>query len=217
MPSRRNEPRDLGDLRTAPAGTLRRERVRDRHRRCSVPPSAIRYERPLVSDSFRLMPVAGRPNVWVEVRVPPRSENIRWVPPIQFTGRLVKFDTAGPRHRGLAAAVERRHRAEGAEGRVAARRRRSAERRARRDPARPHVPRLRAVERHRRREGCSARFADDDTARQRFASRCSIALASRAGSGARPTSFMVCAPMISASAMLATVSGSTSLRTAPSS
>ena len=66
---------------------------------------AIRYERPLVSDSFRLMPVAGRPNVWVEVRVPAGSENIRYVPPNQFTGRLVKFDSAGPKHRGLAAAV----------------------------------------------------------------------------------------------------------------
>jgi hypothetical protein len=66
---------------------------------------AIRYERPLVSDSFRLMPVAGRPNVWVEVRVPAGRENIRYVPPSQFTGRLVKFESAGPKHRGLAAAV----------------------------------------------------------------------------------------------------------------
>jgi hypothetical protein len=66
---------------------------------------AIRYERPLVSDSFRLMPVAGRDDVWVEVHVPPRGENIRWVPPSQFTGRLVRFEEAGPRHRGLASAV----------------------------------------------------------------------------------------------------------------
>jgi len=66
---------------------------------------AIRYERPLVSDSFRLMPVAGRPNVWVEVRVPAGAENIRYVPPSQFTGRLVKFDNAGPKHRGLASAI----------------------------------------------------------------------------------------------------------------
>jgi hypothetical protein len=66
---------------------------------------AIRYERPLVSDSFRLMPVAGRPNVWAEVRVPAGSENIRYVPPNQLTGRLVKFESAGPKHRGLASAV----------------------------------------------------------------------------------------------------------------
>jgi hypothetical protein len=66
---------------------------------------AIRYERPLVSDSFRLMPVAGRPNVWVEVRVPAGAENSRYVPPSQFVGRLVRFESAGPKHRGLAAAV----------------------------------------------------------------------------------------------------------------
>jgi len=66
---------------------------------------AIRYERPLVSESFRLMPVVGRPNVWVEVRVPAGAENIRYVPPSQFTGRLVKFESAGPKHRGLASAI----------------------------------------------------------------------------------------------------------------
>jgi hypothetical protein len=67
--------------------------------------NAIRYERPLVSDSFRLMPVAGREDVWVEVRVPPRGENVRWVPPSQVSGRLVRFAAAGPRHRGLASAI----------------------------------------------------------------------------------------------------------------
>jgi hypothetical protein len=67
---------------------------------------AIRYERPLVSSSFRLMPVAGRPNVWVEVRVPPRGENMRWVPPSTVMGRLVRFDAAGPRHRGLSDAIK---------------------------------------------------------------------------------------------------------------
>ena len=67
---------------------------------------AIKYERPLVSDSFRLMPVAGRPNVWVEVRVPAGAENIRYVPPSQFTGHLVRFESAGPKHRGLASAIK---------------------------------------------------------------------------------------------------------------
>jgi hypothetical protein len=66
---------------------------------------AIKYERPFVSDSFRLMPVAGRPNVWVEVRVPAGAENIRYVPPNEIAGRLVKFESAGPKHRGLASAV----------------------------------------------------------------------------------------------------------------
>ncbi len=71
---------------------------------------AIRYERPLQPGSFRLMPVmesgAGRSNVWAEVRVPAGAENVRWVPPEKLTGRLVRFDSAGPRHRGLTDAVK---------------------------------------------------------------------------------------------------------------
>lgn len=66
---------------------------------------AIRYERPLASDSFRLMPVAGRQDLWVEVRVPAGAENVRWVPPTELSGRLVRFDGTGPKHRGLASAV----------------------------------------------------------------------------------------------------------------
>lgn len=67
---------------------------------------AIRYERPLVSSTFRLMPVAGRPNVWAEVRVPAGEENARWVPPKVVVGRLVRFEASGPKHRGLADAVK---------------------------------------------------------------------------------------------------------------
>ena len=97
--------RDVGDLTSAKTdGFLENQYVR-----ANVTVGAggaIRYERPLVSDSFRLMPVAGRDDVWVEVRVPPRAENVRWVPPTQVTGRLVRFETAGPRHRGLASAVK---------------------------------------------------------------------------------------------------------------
>ncbi len=97
--------RDIGDLTSAdPAGFVDNEYVRAQAMLGSA--RAIRYERPLISDSFRLMPVAGRDNVWVEVRVPPRGENIRWVPPSQVSGRLVRFDAAGPRHRGLADAVK---------------------------------------------------------------------------------------------------------------
>jgi len=97
--------RDLGDLNSAPAEVF----AENQYVRGSAmlgAAHAIRYERPLVSDSFRLMPVAGRDNVWVEVRVPPRGENIRWVPPSQVSGRLVRFETAGPRHRGLADAIK---------------------------------------------------------------------------------------------------------------
>jgi hypothetical protein len=97
-------PIDLGDLGSAPAAAFVENGFVTGTGMLGAA-KAIRYERPLVSDSFRLMPVAGRPNVWVEVRVPAGSENIRYVPPSQFTGRLVKFESAGPRHRGLAAAV----------------------------------------------------------------------------------------------------------------
>lgn len=95
---------DLGDLGSAPATAFVENGFVSGSGMLGAA-HAIRYERPLVSDSFRLMPIAGRPNVWVEVRVPAGSENIRYVPPSQFTGRLVKFETAGPKHRGLAAAV----------------------------------------------------------------------------------------------------------------
>lgn len=97
--------RDVGDLTTARTDAF----AENQYIRGNVmlgAGGAIRYERPLVSDSFRLMPVAGRDDVWVEVRVPPRAENIRWVPPTQVTGRLVRFDAAGPRHRGLATAIK---------------------------------------------------------------------------------------------------------------
>jgi len=65
----------------------------------------ILYERPFAADSFRALPVAGRQDLWVEVRVPAGQENARWEPPRHFSGRLVRFQAAGPRHRGLAGAV----------------------------------------------------------------------------------------------------------------
>ena len=101
--------RDLGELNTANTETfVENEYVRGTAMLGAA--HAIRYERPLVSDSFRLMPVTsgiigGPQNLWVEVRVPARGENIRWVPPSQVSGRLVRFEASGPRHRGLADAV----------------------------------------------------------------------------------------------------------------
>ncbi|MDP8999913.1 MAG: hypothetical protein M3O46_07355 [Myxococcota bacterium] len=67
----------------------------------------IRYERLFSGDTFRAMPVAGRRDIWVEVRVPEGQESGRWEPPREFTGRLVRFEAGGPRHRGLASAIER--------------------------------------------------------------------------------------------------------------
>jgi hypothetical protein len=67
---------------------------------------AIRFERPFAEDTFRLSPVAGRRDVWVLVRVPAGEETARYVPPSQFRGRLVRFDGAGLRNRGLRGVVE---------------------------------------------------------------------------------------------------------------
>lgn len=69
----------------------------------------IRYERPFVDDTFRALPVVGRPDpfdMWVEVRVPAGQESGRWEPPHTFAGRLVRLDASGPRHRGLKEAIE---------------------------------------------------------------------------------------------------------------
>jgi hypothetical protein len=97
-------PTDLGDIGSAPPAAFVENGYVSGTAMLGAA-HAIRYERPLVSDSFRLMPVAGRPNVWVEVRVPAGAENVRYVPPNQISGRLVKFESAGPKHRGLASAV----------------------------------------------------------------------------------------------------------------
>lgn len=66
---------------------------------------AIRYERPLESDSYRLAQVAGNERLWVEVGVPEGMEGPRFVPPTSFVGRLVPMHEAGLRHRGLDEAV----------------------------------------------------------------------------------------------------------------
>jgi hypothetical protein len=71
--------------------------------------AGIRYERPLREDTFRALPIVGRAEddaVWVEVRVPPGQESGRWEPPRSFVGRLTRFDAVGPRHRGIARAIE---------------------------------------------------------------------------------------------------------------
>lgn len=67
---------------------------------------ALQYERPLREDTFRALPVLGRSDLWVEVRVPLGKEGGRWEPPRSFTGRLETLDAAGPSHRGLRDAIE---------------------------------------------------------------------------------------------------------------
>ena len=100
-------PFDVGDLRTATAATLSagENRMVDAQGLLGAA-GGIRYERPFVEDSFRAVPVVGRKDVWVELRVPAGQEGGRWQPPSGFAGRLVRFAAAGPRHRGLASAIE---------------------------------------------------------------------------------------------------------------
>ncbi|MDP9036604.1 MAG: hypothetical protein M3O50_17515 [Myxococcota bacterium] len=97
----------LGDLRNVAPGVLASaENGLVRAAATLTVAGGIRYERPFTGDSFRTMPVAGRPDVWVDLRVPPGQESGRWEPPQSFTGRLVRFESAGLRHRRLAAAIE---------------------------------------------------------------------------------------------------------------
>jgi hypothetical protein len=101
-------PASLGDLRTVSRSTLdasENHLVVADARLGAV--GGIRYERPFVDDTFRTLPVAGRPEVWVDVRVPAGQEGGRWEPPPSVSGRLVRLDAAGQRHRGLREAIER--------------------------------------------------------------------------------------------------------------
>lgn len=68
---------------------------------------SIRYERPMEGDSFRLAPIAGNPQVWVEIRVPEGMEGPRFKPPTSFAGRLVPFKEVGIRHQGLSSSLAR--------------------------------------------------------------------------------------------------------------
>ncbi len=95
---------DVGDLRSSPPTSFRENSFVRAHGMLAAV-GAIRYERPFASDTYRVAPVAGRPDVWVEMRVPMGQETARFVPPSAFSGRLVRFDSAGPRHRGLRDAI----------------------------------------------------------------------------------------------------------------
>jgi hypothetical protein len=99
-------PAMVGDLRTASGASLALFENKPVHGEGMLGAAGgIRYERPFASDTFRLLPVAGRDDLWVEVRVPAGQETGRWEPPRSFTGRLVRFAATGPRHRGLANAI----------------------------------------------------------------------------------------------------------------
>ncbi len=101
----------LGDLRAADLGVVSAEAAAGgtlvKGTALLGASSGIRFERPFVSDTFRLVPVSGRSDLWVELRVPAGEESGRYVPPNEVSGRLVPLTQAGPRHRGLAGALKR--------------------------------------------------------------------------------------------------------------
>lgn len=66
---------------------------------------AVRYGRPLESDTYRLAPVAGNSKIWVQIRVPAGMEGPHFVPPTSFVGRLIPAADAGLRHGGLRESV----------------------------------------------------------------------------------------------------------------
>lgn len=97
-------PRDLGDLTSStPAPDTKNDWV---HGEASLSTTrAIRYRRPLESDSYRLAQVEGNPRVWVQIRVPAGEEGPRFVPPTSFVGRIVPVADSGLRQQDLRAAV----------------------------------------------------------------------------------------------------------------
>jgi len=100
-------PTALGDLRMVADATLRANENRlVRAEGMLGAAGGIRYERPFREDTFRAVPVVGRPDVWVEVQVPAGQESGRWEPPRMLTGRLMRLGAAGLSHRELPGAIE---------------------------------------------------------------------------------------------------------------
>lgn len=97
------EPEDIGDLiRWNPERGMSNRFVRGTGKLGSS--GAIRYDRPLERDSFRLAPVDGNEKVWVEMRVP-GSGPTHFVPPTTFVGRVMPLEGAVFRYRGLGRSV----------------------------------------------------------------------------------------------------------------
>lgn len=100
---RRGPPRELGEL-----ATLRlREDLANTWAHVAGPLGtfAAEYRRPLDPDTYRLVPAAEAPNVWIELRIPSSVESEHYVPPNSFVGRLVPLDRVGPQRAMLTDAV----------------------------------------------------------------------------------------------------------------
>lgn len=95
-------PRDLGELGEATLdASWENAWVRGA---AELESTAIVYRRPLERDRFRLAPVVGRDQIWVQVRVPV-EETDAYIPPSSFVGRLVPFSKTGLVYSGLPDAV----------------------------------------------------------------------------------------------------------------
>jgi hypothetical protein len=68
--------------------------------------AALRYRRPLESDSFQLVPVSGNDRLWVELRVPPLPEGAPSAPPVTFVGRLLPIKSIAFGFGGLRRSME---------------------------------------------------------------------------------------------------------------
>ncbi len=66
---------------------------------------AVRFERPLEADSYRLARVEGNEDVWVQLRVPAGGAEEHFIAPSSFVGRLIPVDDAGLRYVAVAGIV----------------------------------------------------------------------------------------------------------------
>ena len=101
---RSGSPRELGNLVAFDAASVEKNSWVHGEALLSTA-GAIRYGRPMETDTYRLAPVSGNDRLWVQVRVPAGLEGPRFVPPTSFVGRLVPVSEAGLRYAGLPAAV----------------------------------------------------------------------------------------------------------------
>jgi hypothetical protein len=103
--TRGGKPADLGNLTDVQlAPRLANQWVQGRGQ---LDETGLEYRRPLDSDRFRLAPLVGRPQLWVEVRVPADLDIEHFVPPSSFVGRLVPVAGAGLAYSGIPDAVQR--------------------------------------------------------------------------------------------------------------
>lgn len=98
----RNEPLPVGSLDQVVLANLPKNQVVTATAALGVA-GAMRFERPFVEESSRIVPVLGRDDLWVEFQIPRGEVLGRFVPPDPLRGRLVPFTEAGPHHRGIGA------------------------------------------------------------------------------------------------------------------